>query len=304
MAARILRCTHCRGEMQAAALEGHYGQSIDVDLCRHCNLVWFDQFESVRLSGLGWIALLRHMHAMVAEPTLALKTPLACVRCGAELKPVHNLTRFGRSAAHECPKRHGQYQTFSLLLAERGLVRPMSARDRRTLQEEGRALTCLNCGASVPPGAGDSCEYCTSPLVVLDLQRLLASVMVRHALALPADDARHMVWCCRACGDAVDPTRMSACERCGHALLAPSLSDAMPLLDALEPVLRQVQPRGPKPLGERVRQRRGYRSTAFYRYFVQPLLTDPVVSDDLEWREWIPPALLAVLLIALWVVWH
>jgi hypothetical protein len=128
--------------------------------------------------------------------------------------------------------------------------------------------------------------------------------MVRHALALPVDDARHIAWSCRACGDTVDPTRMSACERCGHALLAPSLSDAMPLLDALEPLLRQMQPRGPKPMGERVRQRRGYRSTAFYRYFVQPLLTDPVVSDDLEWRKWLPPALLAAALTVLWVVWH
>ena len=113
--------------MQQLALEGHYGQSIHCDLCADCHLVWFDAFESVRLSGLGWVSLLRRMQAAASRSPGVLAPKLVCPRCAAALKPVHNLTRFGRFAALECPRKHGHLQTFSLLLAERGLVRPMVA---------------------------------------------------------------------------------------------------------------------------------------------------------------------------------
>ncbi|MDP3820571.1 MAG: zf-TFIIB domain-containing protein [Burkholderiales bacterium] len=300
--ARALTCTHCKGELQPITLEGHYGQQHETDLCPTCHLVWFDAFESVRLSGLGWIGLLRQMHSVMGGPPPgALTLPLACVRCSAELKPVHMLTRFGRSAGHECPNRHGHYQSFSLLLAERGLVRPLSARDRRTLQTEERPLTCLNCGAPVPPGNSEGCDHCASPLVVFDLQRLMASVMVRHGLPLPADDASHVSWPCRGCGDALDPTAMTACKRCGHAVLAPSLADAMPLLLALEPRLRSFRAPGARPTGEALRRQRGFRDTAFFRHVLRPLNFRAPGQDGFEWRDWrdwLPS--LAVLAALLW----
>ena len=290
---RALRCTQCKTELQSITLEGHYGQQHEADICTNCHLVWFDALESVRLSGLGWIGLLRQMHGVmgVSAPQV-LKLPLACVRCSAELKPVHMLTRFGRSAAHECPNRHGYLQTFSLLLAERGLVRPLSARDRRTLQTEQRQLACLNCGAPVPPGNSESCGHCASPLVVFDLQRLMASVMVRHGLPLPADDASHVSWPCRGCGDAVDPTAMTACGRCGHTVLAPSLADAMPLLLALEPRLRGFRAPGARPMGEALRRQRGFRDTAFFRHVLRPLNFRAPGQDGFEWRDWLPSAVL------------
>ena len=294
---RALCCTQCKTELQPITLEGHYGQQHEADICTNCHLVWFDALESVRLSGLGWIGLLRQMHGVmgVSAPQV-LKLPLACVRCSAELKPVHMLTRFGRSAAHECPNRHGYFQTFSLLLAERGLVRPMGARDRRTLQSEKRPLTCLNCGAPVPPGHSESCDHCASPLVVFDLQRLMASVMVRHGLPLPADDASHVSWPCRGCGDALDPTSMTACDRCGHTVLAPSLNDAMPLLTALEPRLRQFRAPGAQPMGATLRRQGGFRGTALFRHIVQPL----GLGDRGDWREWLPAVLLTAALLAFW----
>ena len=299
---RALCCTQCKAVLQPITLEGHYGQQHEVDLCPNCHLVWFDALESVRLSGLGWIGLLRQMHAVMGTPEpRVLKMPLACVRCSAELKPVHMLTRFGRSAAHECPKGHGHFQTFSLLLAERGLVRPLSPRDRRTLQTEQRPLTCLNCGAPVPPGKGDSCDHCASPLVVLDLQRLMASVMVRHGLPLPADDASHVSWSCRACGDAVDPTAMTGCARCGHTVLAPSLSDAMPLLNALEPRLHSFRAPGAQPMGATLRRQRGFRGTAFFRHIARPFGIRDAGDEGLDWREWLPSALLLAALLVIWL---
>jgi DNA-directed RNA polymerase subunit RPC12/RpoP len=258
--------------MQSALLEGHYGQRIEVDLCAGCHLAWFDDTESVRLSGLGWIALLRGLHAAPEQTVREVASPLGCVRCGTPLKPIRNLSRFGRTSGHECPRGHGYFQTFGQLLAERGLVRPLEARDRCTLLRQSRSLACLNCGAALSVAtATDACAYCGSTLLVLDVKRLLASLMVRHGLPLPPDAAEPVAWACRACGDAVDPTRMTVCPRCGHAVLAPSLVDAVPFFDALEPQLREMRPRAPRPHGERLRERRSFRDTAFYRLVVAPL---------------------------------
>jgi DNA-directed RNA polymerase subunit RPC12/RpoP len=259
-----LRCTHCGQVMQALLLEGHYGNPQQVDLCAHCHLVWFDAFESVRLSGLGWVALLRAMHAAMAHSPGVLAPQLRCTRCDNLLKPVHNLSRFGRSAALECPRRHGHYQTFCLLLAERGLVRPLGASDRRALDQEGRPLSCLNCGASINASGGHACAHCASPLVVFDLPRLMSSLLIRDALPLPTEQARHVSWTCRGCGAAVDPTRMSRCPQCHHAVVAPALGDVKTMLDGLEPLLRGHRAPRPPPHGARLR-RRDHRDTALYR---------------------------------------
>lgn len=250
--------------MQALTLEGHYGNPQQVDLCPRCHLVWFDAFESMRLSGLGWAALLRAMHAAMAHVPGTLAPTLACVRCQTVLKPVHNLTRFGRTAALECPKGHGHYQGFSLLLAERGLVRPLLPRDRQALDQESRPLCCLNCGAAIGPVRGDACLHCSSPLVVFDLPRLMGSLLIRDAIPLPAHRARHVSWACRGCGVAVDPTRMPQCAQCGHAVVAPSLADVVALLGPIEALLRNHKAPARRPDGERLRDR-SYRDTALYR---------------------------------------
>lgn len=299
-----LKCSHCGQPMRAVTLEGHYGQRIEIDLCAACHLVWIDDLESVRLSGLGWISLLRQMHADTAGHTPAaqvLQLPLSCPRCAAALKPVRNLSRFGRTAAHECPKAHGSFQTFALLLAERGLVRPLNPRDRKTLLSEHRAATCLNCGAPLDAAGAESCSHCAGPLVALDLPRLMASVMVRHALPLPADDAQLARWACRGCGDAVDPSRASVCERCGHTVVAPSLKDAMPMLDALEPRLKQMRAPGARPMGERLRREDDHRATAFYRHIVRPLLPASLHFSDGPARWSVAAALLGLLLLWFWL---
>ena len=161
--------------MQAVTLEGHYGQHVEVDSCERCHLLWFDDTESVRLSGLGWIALLRRMHDAPAASEHEPAGELRCVRCSGPLKAVRNLSRFGRTAAEECRRGHGYLQSFGQLLAERGLVRPLQARDRQALQREGRAPNCLNCGGEWPSTVAEtSCAWCGSPLLVFDIKRLLA----------------------------------------------------------------------------------------------------------------------------------
>jgi hypothetical protein len=253
--------------MQPTPLEGHYGPPVPTDVCLNCHLVWFDEFESVRLSGLGWVQLLRLMRTGDSSSGAPLSSRLGCVRCDAPLKPVNNLTRFGRFAALECPRRHGHLQTFSLLLAERGLVRPMSRSDLQTLAEEKRVACCLNCGSAISELA-ERCKHCESPLVVIDMPRLMEALLVRHAKPVSEEAASHVAWHCMGCGSALEPTRSARCEYCHHAVVVPSLVDIGPLLDTVEPILRGFLPRAAKPHGARLREQLGdYRATAVFRFW-------------------------------------
>ena len=260
-------CSSCKQPMQTVALEGHYQRSVNADVCVHCHLVWFDALESVRLSGLGWVQMIR---TMIASPALnaPLAPRLACVRCQSPLKAVRNLTRFGRTAAQECPHGHGHLQGYSLLLAERGLVRPIYPHDRQALREQGRALSCLGCGAPMDSAAKD-CHYCASPLVMVDLPRLTQALLLRHGdpLDLRAP-AQQLGVACIGCGQAIDPTVDIRCSQCDQSVALAQLHELGPLLDHVEPILLGRAPRQAKPWGDKLRRLKGdFRATQLYRIF-------------------------------------
>ena len=289
-------CPQCHTGMQQITLEGHYGQQVGCDLCARCHLVWFDEFESVRLSGLGWVGLLRQMQAAAAQTPGVLAPRLVCPRCAGALKPVHNLTRFGRFAALECPRQHGHLQTFSLLLAERGLVRPLHGSDLQTLASEGRTACCLNCGSAITPGS-ERCLHCDSPLVVIDMPRLMGALLIRHAEPLPADRVRHVAWPCRGCGAALEPTRSARCEHCHHQVVVPSFVDLRPLLDTVEPLLRATLPRAARPHGERLQNLLGdHQATAMQRYLRHfRSLWDDGSPPEITRLRWVLVAVVCVL---------
>ena len=115
--------------MQRLALAGHYGQRVELDLCRSCDLVWFDGIETAQLSGPALLELIGAMAAARALPHEMLRADARCPRCAGALKIVHNQSRWGRSLQLQCARRHGAYQSFAQFLEEKGLLRPMS-RDR------------------------------------------------------------------------------------------------------------------------------------------------------------------------------
>jgi hypothetical protein len=307
LAADAPRCPQCAQAMEPCDLEGHYGNIVPTDVCPRCNLVWFDEFESVRLSGLGWVALLRRMQAAMAGGSGPMGSALECPRCRAALKPVSNLTRFGRFAALECPKRHGHLQTFSLLLAERGMVRPMGRTDFEALADEKREPCCLNCGGPLS-GRAQTCSYCDSPLVVIDMPRLMEALLMRHAEALPEEAAGHVAWPCRGCGAPLAPNETARCARCHHQVVVPSVLDLRPVLDKVEPLLRAALPRAARPHGEKLKNMRGdYRATAFDRFLrhAADMTSDDEPGDATarflhrlnRWGAW------AVLAFAIWYFW-
>ena len=231
-----IACPRCAAPMTVLGLPSHGMAPVSVDHCRACRLVWFDALESVQLDGLGWVRLLGELQQGAREPLPAARhAALACPSCRQPLKAVHNRTRFGRFQVLECPARHGHLHSHSALLAERGLVRPLLGPERRALAEERHRIECLNCGAP-SDGRGDDCAYCGSPLVVVDLPRLAHALRLRlegHGPS-PAPQGRPLGWSCRGCGAALDPSRDTHCPRCGHLVVAPSLLDITPLLDAVQ----------------------------------------------------------------------
>jgi hypothetical protein len=166
-----LACGNCGQPLRTLRLPGHYGRTVELDLCAGCHLVWFDLVEAAGLPGPALLALVGEMAAAQTLAHTPLQPTLACPRCRGGVRTVHNPSRWGRSLQLECPQRHGAWQSFAQFLQQRGLVRPMTSADRhRALQRDG-ALHCVNCGGAI--GATEpACPWCTSVPSVVDVARL------------------------------------------------------------------------------------------------------------------------------------
>ena len=226
--------------MQPVVLAGHYGRTVELDLCAPCHLIWFDQTETARLTGAGLLTLIGAMAQAQTLPHVALGDRARCPRCSGALKTVHNRSRWGGSMQLECLRGHGAYQTFTLFLQEKGLLRAMSRLDRaQLLQRDGR-VDCVNCGA--PIGADDeACPSCRSVPSLLDVARLARALDPEGALApqpVHGLRAHQAALQCAACGAALPPGQSLACAHCGATLAITRLAQAHDQVAALGAALR------------------------------------------------------------------
>ena len=238
----LLACGNCRRTMQRFALPGHYGSSVELDLCADCDLVWFDLTETAQLAGPGLLDLIGRMAESHARPHELLRPDARCPRCDGKLGVAHNQSRWGRSSQLQCERRHGAYQSFAQFLEEKGLVRPMSRVDRaRLLRDKGR-IECVNCGAAL--GAADErCRSCLSVPSLLDVARLAHAVDPLETIephAVHATPARPGALQCAACGVALPPGETVSCSQCGATLAITSLAEANASVQALAPALREA----------------------------------------------------------------
>ena len=250
--------------MRALRLPGHYGSTVEIDLCAPCHLVWFDVVESARLSGPGLLALIGEMAAAQTLAHQPLRPDLGCPHCGSAVRTVHNRTRWGHSLQQECPRRHGAWQTFGQFLNEKGLLRPMSSADRaRALQRPG-GLNCVNCGGAI--GAEQTvCPWCASVPAVVDVARLAHALDPEGATAAHAvhhSGARTSALACQACGAAVPPDATWHCQQCGATLTAPDLAEAHRQVSALGPELKA---HAAKPSAQIVQRRLAAQSAGLER---------------------------------------
>ena len=76
-----LSCGNCRRAMQRLVLPGHYGRSVEIDLCPPCHLVWFDLTETARLTGPALLDLIGTMAQAQSLPHETLRPDVRYVRC-------------------------------------------------------------------------------------------------------------------------------------------------------------------------------------------------------------------------------
>ncbi len=201
--------------------------------------MWFDPVESARLAPTGLLALVQSMAAAQSVAHQPLRPDLPCPRCRGALKPVHNLTRFGRSRQLECVAGHGAWQSFGEFLGERGLLRPMSLADRhRALGDDGR-LGCVACGGRMPRDDA-ACPWCGSVPALVDVARLAAALDPEAATAahpVHARAASASTMQCAACGAPQPPGGDWRCAHCAATLAVPDLAGAVGAVAALGPAL-------------------------------------------------------------------
>jgi hypothetical protein len=309
-----LACGNCRQPMQRVTLAGHYGHTVELDVCRHCDLIWFDDSETAQLSGPAMLELIGEMARAQTLPHELFRDDARCPRCDGALELVHNQSRWGRSSQMQCKRRHGAYQSFAQFLQEKGLLRPMSMVDRaRLLRDRGR-IDCVNCGGAV--GKDDAlCPWCKSIPSLLDVARLAHALDPLDTIEPPAvyraaerQDALH----CAACGAALPPGESIRCAQCGATLAITSLAEANAQVQALAPALRAAAER---PSPEVVRRRLDALDADLprRREWVAKMQEEADAQsgrgvDDTDWNEvlarWrIPGIALAVAFVA-WVGWR
>jgi len=309
-----LVCGNCRETMQRLALAGHYGHAVDLDLCRGCDLVWFDGSETAQLSGPALLELIGHMAAARALPHEMLRADPRCPRCAGRLKIAHNQSRWGRSSQLQCARRHGAYQSFAQFLEEKGLLRPMSLIDRAKLLRDRGRIDCINCGGEIAK-ADERCPWCRSIPSLLDVARLAHALDPLDTIEPPAvyrTVARQGAMQCAACGAALPEGETISCSQCGATLAITSLAEANGTVQALAPALRAAAAR---PSPEVVKRRLDALDADLprRREWVAAMMAEADAQrgrtvDDSDWDEIFPrwKPVLAILAIAfvLWIGWN
>ncbi|MGL4230374.1 MAG: hypothetical protein ACRCWJ_03325 [Casimicrobium sp.] len=165
------RCTNCSSIMSLYSLPGHYGQTLDIDVCLDCNAIWFDQWESTQLSPDGVVALFQLIHERGGASSTAgkkLNEGLRCVTCGDGMKLVTDRVKNTRFVYQSCFQGHGRLTTFYNFLSEKQFVRELTPAERTKLCATVKQVQCSSCGAPVDLAKHDACSYCRAPISVFD----------------------------------------------------------------------------------------------------------------------------------------
>ena len=169
------RCPGCGASMGSLALEQTPHGEVVVDLCVRCHALWFDAFESVRLTPAATLALFEAVR-VAAEPVRAEQKSLACPRCRAGLVETRDLRHTTRFVYWRCPRGHGRFTPFVQFLREKDLLRPLAPRDIERLKVHVRSIRCTGCGAPVDLSRDARCPYCAGPIEAFDVGAATATV--------------------------------------------------------------------------------------------------------------------------------
>ncbi len=163
-----MNCPGCNGPMTAETLDGHLGRPVSIDLCFACQLLWFDQNESLQLAPRSTLRLFRMIGEQAAARHGTSAAEPRCPRCASRLVKTHDKQRNTRFQYWRCERRHGRLIGFFDFLREKDFIRPLSPEQIEELRRNVQTVNCSNCGASIDLAHASACGHCGSPLSMLD----------------------------------------------------------------------------------------------------------------------------------------
>jgi len=169
------RCPGCGASMASLVLQRTPHGEVVVDLCVRCHALWFDAFESVRLTPAATLALFEAVR-VAREPVRAEQKSLACPRCRAGLVETRDVRHTTRFVYWRCPRGHGRFTPFVQFLREKDFLRPLAPREIERLKVHVRSIRCTGCGAPVDLARDARCPYCAGPIEAFDAGASAATV--------------------------------------------------------------------------------------------------------------------------------
>ena len=168
----LLACPSCGGAMSAHRLESRLGTQVPIDVCRTCQLIWFDRLESVKLSPGSTLRLFRLIGERPPDSPQPIAAPLKCPRCRIRLLATQDRQRNTRFRYWRCGRDHGRLITFFDFLREKDFIKPLSPQQVTKLRANVQTLNCSNCGAPIDLSRESACAHCSSPISMLDLEQV------------------------------------------------------------------------------------------------------------------------------------
>lgn len=167
-ASPTLPCPACHAPLDVEHHAGHYGKQVELDICHHCNALWFDKMENLALSAGGVLSLLRSMHQHDHHDRQRLPGRLSCPRCRGTLRASRRRTNNIQYTVHDCIHGDGHFITFYELLREKDCIRPLRGEKLRALRAQVQSVNCSGCGAPIDLHQTAACTHCGAPLAMLD----------------------------------------------------------------------------------------------------------------------------------------
>ena len=162
-------CPRCTAPMRVQQVTGLGGKPVSLDLCLPCQSIWFDGFESSKLSPASTLALFRIVGEHAEARRQVHRDRAQCPRCDARMSQASDLSRGARFEYLKCPANHGRFMNFYNFLREREFLRPMTREEFDELRTHVKSLPCSNCGVAIDLMSHTACQACSAGLNTLDL---------------------------------------------------------------------------------------------------------------------------------------
>ena len=169
-------CPGCMAEMQTLEFGRQQVGVVALDFCFPCQVIWFDNFESLQLTPGGVLDVFKTLHERRAPSRNPLPGLLPCPRCHAHLMLTHDLQHTTHFTYFRCEFGHGRLTPFFQFLLEKNFVRPVTGAELADLRAKVRTIQCSNCGAPLDLEHDAACRYCGSPISILDPDQVVKTV--------------------------------------------------------------------------------------------------------------------------------